>query len=50
MSEHQNLQNCGYVLWMSVNADTKFQLHLFPIDRVTELNVHWMLVYIFNVW
>ena len=40
MSEHQNLQNSGYVLWMSLNAVTKFQLHIFPIDRVAALNVN----------
>ena len=34
---------------MSVNANTKFQLHIFPIDRVTALNVHQILVQKFNV-
>ena len=40
----------GYALRMSVNADNKFQLHIFPIDRVTALNVHKILVYKFKVW
>ena len=34
---------------MSVNADNKFQLHIFPIDRVIELNVQLILAYKFNV-
>ena len=39
MSEHQICKTLGYALCMSVNADNKFQLHIFPIDRVIELNV-----------
>ena len=26
---------------MSVNAETKLQLYIFPFGRVTELNVHY---------
>ena len=44
MSKHQN------VLSMSVNADTKFQAHICPFNRVTTLNVHEILVYQFNIW
>ena len=40
MSECRNLQILGHVLWMSVNADTKFQVGVCPFDKVAALNVH----------
>ena len=32
-----SLEMCSY---MSVNADSKFKLHIFPFDRVRAPNVH----------
>ena len=40
----------GHTLLVSVNADTKSQLHIFPFDRVTYLDVQTILVYKVNVW
>ena len=39
----------GFVLWMSINADTKFQLHICAFDRVLHqyTNYVWWLSYIY---
>ena len=30
----------GNILYMSVNYDIKFELHIFPFDRIRAPNVH----------
>ena len=41
MSRFMKLQILiGNVSYMSVNADSKFELHIFPFDRIRAPNVH----------